>query len=227
MGPCTQLHRSVLMGAVSALLLLLFVGNSFAQDFRDRQSRAGLTIGPSFVSGASMILEPGEGWKLNPIFAWRTGVHTSYPLTEVITAGLEIGFESRGTQLHVHNNSDLYLNNRLLYFSLYPNFSFSAFNIGFNFGFPLSASQSEANGTSRSLTDTEDLPVLLEPRIGVVVPLVDVKEGWLSLVLGGGFAFSELIDYPGPVDLVGDWRSVSGHLGVRFEFGIPGTEREK
>ena len=226
MGLHTRLYR-LGAGLMSALfLLLLLAPGSSAQEFRDRESRAGLTIGPGFQGGASMIIESRETQKIKPIFAWRAGIHTTYPLNEVISAGLGLGLDNRGTREHVFNNSDLYADTRVMYFSLYPNFVFGGFNLGFNLGFPLSASYTTANGTSTSISDTEDLPLLLEPRVGVTIPLVDVKEGWLSVVFGTGFSFTPLIDYPEPTDFFGDWRNVSAHLGLRFEFGIPGTERE-
>lgn len=226
MGLHTRLYRlgAGLMSAI--LLLLLLAPDSSAQEFKDRESRAGLTIGPGFMGGASMIIESRETQKIKPIFAWRAGVHTTYPLNEVISAGLELGVDNRGTREHYFDNSDLYADTRVTYFSLYPNFVFGGFNLGFNLGFPLSASYTLANGSSIDVSDTDELPLLIEPRIGVTLPLVDVKEGWLSLVFGTGFSFNPLIDYPGPANIVGDWRNVSAHLGMRFEFGIPGTERE-
>lgn len=226
---------SSLISGASLLLMMLISTTTNAQEFEDRESRASLTVGPSIITGASMTVGAPYGFNLLPVFAWRGGVHTTYPLTSVISAGLEIGADSRGTEVLATDNSLSFTDTRVTYFSLYPNFSFSGFNLGFNFGFPLSANTTAyqdlafsggLNGSTQSISDTIPIPVLLEARLGAIIPVYDGEVGWASIVFGVGYAFSELIDQPDQSNIFGNWRTASAHLGARFEFAIPGTERK-
>lgn len=218
-------HIAFICLAASLLTLVLAHETTTAQDFDDRQARAALTVGPSLTTGGSITLGAPEGFQIGPVFAWRGGVHTTYPLTSIISSGLELGLDSRGTMILVHNNSSIYNTYRVLYFSLYPNFTLGGFNLGFNFGFPMSATSTANTGRSLELMDTLDVPALVEGRIGAVIPLYDGEVGWASLVIGAGYSFSELVNYPDQSEVFGTWKNVSAHLGARFEFAIPGTER--
>ena len=200
----------------------------------DREARAGLTIGPGFSAGGSIIAKTPELNKVKPIIAWRGEVSTTYPLSDIITAGLVLGVDSRGTRVHFHSNSDLYNNWRVNYFSFYPSFTFSGVNIGMNIGLPLSGTVTDPEGTSVDIEEggvpgfgtsgALELPLLLEPRLGGVISLLDDETGWLSLTIFGGYGISELVDFPEPTDTFGDWRHFSLELGVRYEFLIPDTD---
>ena len=218
-------RRPVLLAVIIIVGATVVAEGISAQDFGDRKARAGLTIGPGFSGGASMIIESAEGWKVKPVFAWRGEASATYPLTTVINAGLSLGVDSRGTRSHHFKIEDLYTDTRVTYFSLVPDFTFSGFSVGFNFGFPLSGWTTYVNGSTSDI-DGKELPTLLEAQIGGVIPIVDDDLGWLSLTILGGFTFSELVDYPEPVDTFGDWRHVALQLGLRFEFLIPDTERK-
>lgn len=228
---------SSFISGASLFLMMLTSITANAQNFEGRQARAALTIGPSITTGASMTLSAPYGFKINPVFAWRGGIHTTYPLTDVISAGLEIGADSRGTTVLAADNELSFTTTRVTYFSLHPNIVFSGFNLGFNFGFPLSANathhttalttqpQEFLDGVSQDISDTIPVPVLLEGRLGAVIPVYDGELGWASIVFGVGYAFNELIDQPDQVGIFGNWKNASAHLGGRFEFAIPGTER--
>lgn len=229
---------SSFISGASLLFMMLTSLTATAQEFEDREARAALTVGPSITTGASMILGAPYGFNILPAFAWRAGAHATYPLTDVISAGLEIGADSRGTMVLATDNTLSYTTTRVTYFSFYPNIVFSGFNLGFNFGFPLSANTTtyqdpafsgnfdgSLNGTSRDISDTIPIPVLAEARLGAVIPVYDGELGWASIVLGLGYAFSELVDQPDQSNIFGNWSNASVHLGGRFEFAIPGTER--
>lgn len=230
---------SSLISGASLLFAVLTSLAANAQEFDDREARASLTVGPSIVTGASMTLGSPYGFNLLPVFAWRGGVHATYPLTDVISAGLEVGVDSRGTEVLLTDNSLSFNDTRVTYFSLYPNFVFSGFNLGFNFGFPMSAKTTAyrdlafsispdgtLNGETLDISDTIPVPVLLEARLGAVIPVYDGELGWASIVFGVGYSFTELIDQPDQSIIFGNWRTASAHLGGRFEFAIPGTERK-
>lgn len=172
-----------------------------------------------------MTLDSREGEKIKPLAIWRGEVNTTYPLTEVISAALALSVDSRATRSHHFEVEEVYNDTRVTYFSFYPSFTFSGFNIGFNIGVPLGGSVTPSAGNSVDI-DGSSLPTMLETRLGGVIPLVDDESGWLSLTVHGGYSFSELVDYPEPVEAFGDWRHVSLAMGVRFEFLIPDTERD-
>lgn len=221
-----QRARPAVFTVATLLTAVILIPCANGQDFSDRTSRSGLTIGPEFLPGASLTFAPPEGSKLAPVFAWRGGVSATYSLTETIDASLQMGFDSRGTELYPNDLPEYWERSRVMYFGFFPNFVLNKFNIGMNIGFPVSASTTDWKGTSRNLKSREDLPVLLEARIGMVLPLYENETGWLALVFGGGASLSRLIDYPDiPLLDEGDWHMASGHLGVRYEFAIPGTSR--
>ena len=197
-----------------------------AQTFSgDRNARAGLTIGPGFATGASMILDSPSGYKIKPVFAWTGEVSTTYPLTDVISSGLSLGIHSRGTRVHHFQNENIYSDTRVLFFTLYPNFTFSGFNLGFNLGLPLSGTETAYTGASSDLSSNL-LNTMAELRFGGTIPIADDELGWLSVTILGGYSFSKLVDYPDIVETFGDWRNISLQAGFRFEFLIPGTERD-
>lgn len=196
-----------------------------AQDFDDREARAGLTIGPGIQTGASMTLDSKQGYKIKPVFAYKLEAHATYPLTPIINAGLGLGYESRGTREHVFDRSDIWQDYRVGYFTINPSFSFSGVNMGFVFGFPVGGGITNYGGASFDFDESDDIPVMIDARLEGVIPIYDDEVGWLSLVFGGGYSLNELIDYPEGTELFGDWNHVSGHIGFRFEFLVPDTER--
>jgi hypothetical protein len=214
--------QKILTTATLLTVVILIIGSTVsgaAQSFSERNARAGITIGPGFSAGASMVTDSPEGFKVKPIFAWRVEANTTLPLTEAMNALMTLGVDSRGTKFHLENNSDIYTDWRVTYFSLYPQFSFSGFSLGINLGIPVSASGT--SGSRDTEVDLKDVPVMIEPRIGGVIPLMDEEVGWLSLILGGGYCINDFLDVGAGPDASG----VSAHLGLRFEFLLPGTER--
>lgn len=197
-----------------------------AQTFDDdRHARAGLTIGPGFAAGGSMILDSPNGYKIKPVFAWTGELSTTYPITEVISSSLTMGIQSRGARVHHFQNEDIYTDTRVLYFTLYPNFTFSGFNLGFNLGLPLSGTETSYTDFSSDLSN-DLLNTMAEVRLGATIPVADDEVGWMSITVLGGYSFSKMLDYPDIVESFGDWRNVSLLVGFRFEFLIPGTERD-
>ncbi len=219
---------AVLFGGASAPLL------HAQKDFSDREATAGLTAGAEFNGGASLIIKPPEGRKLAPVFAWRAGLTMTYPLAPVISAGLSLGLDSRGTELHYPDASEFYTISRVTYFSITPSLSFRSFYLGLNMGVPMSGSNTSRSGqlaaeSSVDMTDTEfeRVEFLLEPRIGAVIPLLDDENGWLGLNITAGYSLTTLFDYgEGPADIIGDYHMASLHLGVTYQLAIPGTRRK-
>lgn len=206
-------------GLVVLTLLFLTTVSLSAQDWSDREARASLTIGPGWHGGASMILDSPKGFEIKPTFSWKAEVHTTYPLTPVIAAGLGIGYERRGTYMHVFDQPDNGNHNRIGYLFLHPHFSFSGFSIGTVFGFPMSETEDAMFGSG------EGAEVMIEPRLEGIISLADMKDGWVSMVIGGGYSVTPYFDIPSS-DFSGNWNHVSAYLGLRYEFTIPDTERD-
>lgn len=236
----------------SLLLIALFLTPILAaaqapvtSPYEGRLSRASLTVGPGFSAGASTFLDSPEGYKIKPLFDWSIDAHGSYPLTPVINAMFGLGVESRGGRMHHHESEDLRSDFKVTYFNITPGFSFGGFTLGFNFGFPMSATNTgflqnfggpiPTAETSRDIPD-EAVSVLLEPQLGAVIPIIDTETGWLSLTVVAGYGLNELIsqEYVAGIPVVGprqeaeqgDFHTAAGRLGLRFEFAIPNTERD-
>jgi hypothetical protein len=216
----TKLYRLLL----ALVALLGVVGTASAQtDYRSK-STGMLTVGAGFAGGASMALEPPEGSKYKPLFAWRLTADATYPLNPTVAAMLSLGIDRRGFRSHPQDDDANFADFGVTYFSIYPMFRFSAFTLGVNFGFPMSASTSFKNDVVLDYDESiAPLQTMVEPRLGVVIPLVDEDIGWLGLTLGGGIALAPPTEVPDNAPF--NNQMVSGHMGLTWQFGIKGTGR--
>ncbi|MEO5931317.1 MAG: hypothetical protein ABIR47_15395 [Candidatus Kapaibacterium sp.] len=227
-------RAAALLGMAAVLGVLPAPQLSAQATFAGRNASAGLTVGASFEGGASMIIQPPKGSKVGPIFAYRFGADATYALTPVVSAGLGLGLDSRGTKLRGLDNSDYNSISHLSYFSIYPSFGFGVFRVGINMGVPLGGSTVTNTPSSSSTTDlTADefskVEFLLEPRIGAVIPLLDDDTGVLALSIMGGFSLNEMSDrgsVSGASDIIGDFHMVAGHIGLSYQLGIEGTRKK-
>jgi len=240
-------NRSAMKSTRSASLRTLFVVAALAVaggvpllraqgDLPYDKATSYLTIGPSFAGGASVSLEPPQGNKVAPSFGFRFGADMAYPLTSSIGGTFLLGYESRAVRLRSLEDPDVYSSSRVGYMAIMPGFQFGAFWIGMNFGLPLGGSVTRKAGQnadeiSRDMTDTEydKVDVTLEPRIGTVIRVHDDQNGWVGITLNGGLTLNEFFDM-GDVpsaarDIVGNYQTASMHLGLTYQFAIPGTAR--
>jgi hypothetical protein len=220
----------MLLGLV---VLLGVVASASAQtDYRTKATGM-LSVGAGFAGGASLAIEPPDGFKNKPLFAWRLTADATYPLNPTVAAMLSIGLDSRGWRTHVHDEEDAFTDTRISYFTIFPAFRFSAFTLGVNIGFPMSATQTAPDISGNEITEdfsetrmspfNGTLNTMIEPRLGVVIPVVDEDIGWLGLTLGGGIALDKAFE-PN-IDSDANFQMVSGHLGFTWQFGIKGTGR--
>jgi hypothetical protein len=227
--------RATALLATAVLFAATLAPALHAQGYSGRYATAGLTVGADFAGGASLIVQPPDGQKLGPIFAWRAGVDATYPLTPVISAGLGLGIDSRGTELRDIDNSEHYRITRVSYFTITPSFNFNAFSIGLNMGIPMGGSNTTKLGllatevTSDMSSDEFDrVEFMLEPRIGTSVVLLDDDNGALTMTLSGGYTLSTLQDLgnAASLDAFGDYHMASLHLGLSYQLAIPHTRRK-
>lgn len=207
----------------AVFLVTFFLGTTLsAQDWGNRVSRLGLTIGPGFHGGASMIQDSPEGFKIKPTFAWKADVHTTFPLAPTVSVALGLGYDSRGTVLHIHDNANASGTTDMGYFTIHPHFVFSGFSLGTVFGLPIGEGSSSIGGFAGMGGDP---PMMIEPRIEGIISLHDDETGWVSLVIGGGYSLTPMIDVEAS-EFFGDWHHFSAHLGLRYEFLVPDTEQD-
>ena len=200
-------------------------GSASAQTDYRTSSTGMLTVGAGFSGGTSLTLEPVEGSKIKPVFAWRLTADATYPLNSTVAAQLSLGLDNRGVRRHPQADADLWADEHIGYFSIYPSFKFSVVSLGLNILMPMGGSHTFFNGVTEDFSDAENdkLNTLLEPRLGVVVPIVVEEIGWLGLTFGGGVTIGEYIDKPTGVEM--NNQMVSGHAGLTWQFGIKGTGR--
>lgn len=211
----TLCMRAVLCAVV---LCLVSVELAVAQtNYGDHKATRALTIGAGVAPGMSFAIYPNETPEL--LFAYRGDLDITYPLSSKISAALALGYDSRG-----------FNSNRINYFSVMPGFTFSAFFIGVNFGLPLSASYSDGDNTiDWSDAAFDKLALIIEPRLGAVVPVMDEESGWLGLTVSAGATVNEILEHenlsiPGHEDP--NYHMLSLHLGLTYQFAIPGTQRK-
>lgn len=205
-------------------------------EYGDRLSTKMLSVGLGVAGGVTMSLDPPTNWKVKPVLGWNAGLHASYPLTPIVKAGLNLGIENRGTKYHWHDDSRLWEIRQVNYFTISPGFMFDALYLGMNIGLPMGGKRSwQTSAEDRERTaeidaDADSLVVMLEPRLGAVVPLMDEEVGWLGLTVMAGYNLSNLSDNNDflPAEYRAQERSTatpSFMLGVTWQFGIPGTEK--
>lgn len=195
-----------------------------------------LSIGAGFGGGASMLLDPADNWKVTPVFAWRATVDASYPITDVIGAWLSLGLDRRGGEFYWYDDKELRERRMVNYFTLTPGINFRGLVLGVNLGFPMGGSRTYQNGAEdgeRTLEldpDADGLNMLIEPRIWGEIPVLDEEIGWLGIMVGAGYALSDMSErrdfMPGEIPgRTFSSNTASVHLGVVWMFGIPGTAR--
>lgn len=183
-----------------------------------------LTVGAGFAPGVSMTLEPEDGQKISPAFAWRLTADATYPLSPTVAAMLSFGLDSRASAVFPNDHSEDKATTHISYFVLNPAFKFSVFSIGLNLGFPLSASTTfhdvsvDANDATMDLVNT-----MVEPRIAFIIPLMDEEIGWLGLTIGAGITLDDY--FKRPANSKANLQMVAAHLGLTWQFGIKGTGR--
>jgi hypothetical protein len=194
-----------------------------------------LTAGPYFVCGPSLHLGAPADETIGSVFAFRIGVAARFPLAEHLAGTLDMGCDSRGIDRLSAGNEAVHTVTRVGYFTFTPGFAISSFWFGLNLGIPLAASQTvTAGSTHRSVSLSGDefnaVEYLIEPRIGATVTVFDQPRGRLDLMLGAGMTLNAIAlgDAAARDDSTarGDFRMVTGHIGLSYQFVLPGEKGE-
>jgi len=112
------------------------------------------------------------------------------------------------------------------YFFVEPGFGLSAFRLSLNVGLPMSLSMPDPTGlTTGSVTGSTDLlATIIEPRIGAHLVLMENKEWWLGLQIDAGYSVNKFFkDVPDDFKGIESGNMVTAHLGLSWQFAIPGT----
>jgi len=216
--------------------------------YRGALSRLGIGLGASLGFAVPVgdlndtLLQGTPGRKIDeaaPGIAFRFGLNASYPFTRTVRGTVAAGLDIRnvGKKLREEDGTGTELDSRgynLQYFYIEPGVSVSAFRLALNVGLPMSGSQPVPPplgkaGESMDIV-SDNLEMMLEPRIGATLVLVDEEEGWMGLTIDIGFPLNKIFkettpSVPGGY-IAGDipaTRILNGHLGLTYQFGIPGT----
>ncbi|HZV11667.1 MAG TPA: hypothetical protein VFA55_00510 [Candidatus Kapabacteria bacterium] len=76
------------------------------------------------------------------------------------------------------------------YLTLSPSLNANVFTLGFNFGIPLAASAKNLSGNQNRNLNTSLLSMLVELRVGAMIPLMNDATGRLDLIVQGGYMLS-------------------------------------
>jgi hypothetical protein len=181
---------------------------------------AGASIGIALPTGGSLP----DSIEAAPGFAFRGGINITYPITRTFGVLFNGGLDMRsiGKKVSGQSNSQSY---GVSYLFLEPGVSVSAFRLSLNIGLPSSLTLPDSGFVPAT---KEDLEMMLEPRIGATLVLMDEKEWWLGLNVDVGLALNKLYKDNRIAELVLEkdvpaMSMLSAHLGVTWQYGIPGT----
>ncbi len=216
--------------------------------YRGALSRLGVGLGASMGFAVPIgdlndtLLQGAPGRKIDeaaPGIAFRFGLNVSYPFTRTLRGTFATGLDIRnvGKKLREKDGTGTELDARsynVQYFYLEPGVSVSAFRLALNIGLPMSGSQpvvptSDDPAATMDIV-SDNLEMMLEPRIGATLVLIDKEDGWLGLTIDAGVPLNKIFKETTPsvpgAYVAGDipaTRILNGHLGLTYQFGIPGT----
>jgi hypothetical protein len=218
---------------LATIALLLVAGASPAlhgqTDYSSRKatSRLGIGVGASIGVAVPISGDLPDSVEAAPGFAFRGGLNITYPITHTIGVFFNTGIDTRGVGKKIAGEAD----NRVYsatYFFLEPGISLSAFKVSVNIGLPSAFSFPEKEAFSPATGDLKELmETMIEPRLGGTLVLVDQKEWWLGLNVDIGMTLNTLFkeEYISPLfdNDVPAMKMFSGHFGLTWQFGVPGT----
>jgi hypothetical protein len=228
MTRCFSLPAVVLAAAllVSGSAMTIHAQTDYSS--RKASSRLGVGAGASIGVALPISGELPDSVEAAPGFAFRGGLNLTYPVTSSFGVLFNFGLDTRGVGKKFKSESDNRVW-RLNYLFLEPGISISAFRLSVNIGLPSGGSEPlGAVGAATSSRDIEsdELEMMIEPRIGGTLILVDTKEWWLGLNVDAGMTINRVFK-----DEIADvmktdvhaMKMLSAHLGLTWQFGVPGT----
>ncbi len=119
---------------------------------------------------------------------------TSYiPLAENGKLGIsaDLGYTTYAYDLKPTGNEDNRWSTYLHYLTIGPSLNISGFIVGFNFGLPLSGKITYNNSTTKDFDiESDDMAMVVELRLGGVIPVYSNANGRLTLNIEGGYALT-------------------------------------
>lgn len=184
---------------------------------------AGVSLGVALPTGGSFA----DSSEAAPGLGVRAGLNVTYPITRTLGVLLNAGLDSRGIGKRPKGADDNLIY-RASYFFIEPGVSISAFRLSLNIGFPSSLSQPDVTqpGVVATRDVSEQQEQMMELRIGGTLVLLDRQEAWLGLTIDAGFPFNTYYKQPfadANPDDIPSMHAFSAHLGLTYQFAIPGT----
>ncbi len=226
----------ILSIAIAAILVLAISSARGQTDYSARKATSRLTIGV----GASLGIAVGTGTidstlEAAPGVAYRFGLNAQYPVNRVIGILLAAGLEGRSVGVKVNEQLDTRVYSaRYLYIE--PAMSWSSFKLGVNIGLPMGGTEpvntpydSAFSETTRDMAD-KALGMIIEPRLGASLVLIEERGWWLGLTIDVGLPITSFYDESYRASTAGlmeedipNTRLLNGHLGLTYQFAIPGV----
>ncbi len=227
---------SLISGVATLLLLSLVAAPAQAQSrYTDAGATNKVSIGATVQPGISVpvgTLDDGDEAGLG--FALRAGIDIIYPLSTDLSILLGAGLDSRNLGIREDSLLDPRSGN-VQYLFVEPGISYSSIGLSLNIGIPMSGTEPVARsvGFNGDLDATievasENIEMLLEPRLSGSLVLMDEKSYWLGIKIGVGLPLNELYkkefqrseEFDDGRTLVGSTSPLSAHLGLTFQFGL-------
>jgi hypothetical protein len=191
---------------------------------RKATSRIGVGVGAAIGIALPTGGDLPDSIEAAPGFAFRGGINLTYPITRTFGVLFNGGLDLRsiGKKVSGQSTSQSY---GVSYLFLEPGVSVSAFRLSLNIGLPSNLTLPDSGAVPAT---KDDLEMMLEPRLGATLVLMDEKEWWLGLNVDVGLALNKLYKDEAITRLVLEkdvpaMSMLSAHLGVTWQYGIPGT----
>ena len=179
------------------LVLAVFVPALRAQSNSDSTWKD-IKLGPMFEAGGSVNAgNVANGAKTNFGFAWNADAAAVFPLAPRIAIDAVLGYDSRSISFYKQDDQNFKYDYNFNYFAIRPGLLIGAFSVGLGLGIPLGYSVTVQQGANQPTTSSSigatAMNLLLEVRLGAMVPLIESPNGDLNFLVEGTYSFNNLV----------------------------------
>lgn len=176
----------------SAVLVLSATGLAAQSNYSNQKATGKFSIGGGFSLGVTIPTPTlDSNMEPTPGFSYRIGVNARYPFARTVAGTLAFGLDGRqvGTKVSGQPEGSNY---NFSYFFIEPGVQISAFRVGMNIGMPMGAKEPDPLDPTGNQVDAADdaQEMLLEPRLGATLVLMEDQKAWLGLNVDLGLALN-------------------------------------
>jgi|GEM_PF-6873604 len=218
--------RLSLSTLLAAATLALVATNLTAQsDYSLRKATSKFSIGAGFGLGVTFPTGPLDSNLENtPGLSYRFGLNARYPISRMFSALLGIGGDFRQVGKKVSGQSSGQ-NYNFTYLFVEPGVEIRSFRASLNIGIPggvKAPNPLDPNGDQIDPgSDVQEM--LLEPRIGGTLVIMENERSWLGLNIDGGIALNTFYKKDAAAFRENDTpaaHSINLMLGATYQFGL-------